>query len=566
MARNFLFSGSVTVPAQRWLARPAWPAQTSAMQDLPPTPAPWDADDAASRLLLGLIAQSTNDGIWDWDLNSGRVYYSPRWLELVGHLPGELPDDISTFQDRLHEDDRDRVRSGIDDYLSGNSADYRMEFRLRHQDGTWRWIMSRGIALREADGRAFRVAGTHTDITDRMRAAERLESEVADRTAELRTARDRAESSAAAKTKFLATASHDIRQPLQAMALLLGSLAPEVQTASGQRTVKAIERSLGASMELLDALLEFIRLDAGAMRAKLANVDLGRLVDSVAESHAAEIARKGLVLKVVASRTVVHTDPQLLARIVRNLISNALKYTEHGSILIGCRRRADKVWLEIWDTGCGIAPEQVKQVFWEFFQGADGRQGGLGLGLAIVERLAGLLKHRIHVRSWQGRGSVFAIEMERSNAFPITDEKAPIIMRDSLLTDRRVALIEDDQAVAAALAHLLEAWGAAVISASTGEFIIEQLGGEAPDLVIADCDLKSDEDGFAVLDRLDRHYGRRLPALVLTGEYDVSALGERNRSNRRVLHKPVWAAVLQAVLHSELTEFATGTEEILVGD
>jgi two-component system, sensor histidine kinase len=566
MARNFLFSGIVTDPAQRWLARPASPAQTSAMHDLPPTPAPWDSDDDASRLLLGLIAQSTNDGIWDWDLNSGRVYYSPRWLELVGYLPGELPGDISTFQDCLHEDDRDRVRSGIDNYLSGHSAEYRMEFRLRHQDGTWRWIMSRGIALREADGRAFRLAGTHTDITDRMRAAERLESEVADRTAELRTARDRAESSAAAKTKFLATASHDIRQPLQAMALLLGSLAPEVQTVSGQRTVKAIERSLGASMELLDALLEFIRLDAGAMRAKLANVDLGRLVDSVAESHVAEIARKGLVLKVVPSRTVVCTDPQLLARILRNLISNALKYTEHGSILIGCRRKADKVWLEIWDTGCGIAPEQVKQVFWEFFQGADGRQGGLGLGLAIVERLAGLLKHRIHVRSWQGRGSVFAIEMERSNALPITDEKAPIMMRDVLLTNRRVALIEDDQAVATALVHLLESWGAAVISASTGEFIIEQLGSQAPDLVIADCDLKSDEDGFAVLDRLDRHYGRRLPALVLTGEYDIGALGERNRSNRRVLNKPVWAAVLQAVLHSELTEFATGTEKILVGN
>jgi PAS domain S-box-containing protein len=536
------------------------------MPDLPPTAAPWDSDDAASRLLLGLIAQSTNDGIWDWDLDTGRVYYSPRWLELVGYLPGELPGDISTFQDRLHEDDRDRVRLSIDDYLSGHSAEYRMEFRLRHQDGSWRWIMSRGIALRQAGGPAFRVAGTHTDITERMRAAERLESEVAERTAELRTARDRAESSAAAKTKFLATASHDIRQPLQAMALLLGSLAPEVRTAAGQRTMLAIERSLGASMELLDALLEFIRLDAGAMRPKLTNVDLGRLVDSVAETHVAEIERKGLVLKVVPSRIVVRTDPQLLGRILRNLISNALKYTEHGRILIGCRRRSGSVWLEIWDTGRGIAPEQLKQVFWEFFQGADVRQGGLGLGLAIVERLAGLLKHRVHVRSWQGRGSVFAIEMERSNSAPPTDEKVPTITRDVLLTGRRVALIEDDQAVALALAQLLEAWGAEVISASTGECVIQQLGSDAPDVVIADCELKDDEDGFAVLDRLDRLYGRRLPALVLTGEYDVSALGQRNRANRRVLHKPVWPAVLQAVLHYELTAFQVGTEDNLVGN
>jgi two-component system, sensor histidine kinase len=536
------------------------------MPDLPATAAPWDSDDAASRLLLGLIAQSTNDGIWDWDLDTGRVYYSPRWLELVGHLPGQLSGDISTFQDRLHEDDRERVRASIDDYLSGQTAEYRMEFRLRHQDGSWRWIMSRGIALRETDGRAFRVAGTHTDITESMRAAERLESEVAERTAELRTARDRAESSAAAKTKFLATASHDIRQPLQAMALLLGSLAPEVRTAAGQRTMKAIERSLGAGMELLDALLEFIRLDAGAMRPKLTDVDLGRLVDSVAETHSAEIARKGLALKVVSSSAVVHTDPQLLGRILRNLISNALKYTEQGTILIGCRHRSGKVWLEIWDSGRGIAPEQLKQVFWEFFQGADVRQGnGLGLGLAIVERLAGLLKHRIHVRSWQGRGSVFAVEMEQGRSRPVADEKAPVVTRDILLAGRSVALIEDDQAVALALAQLLEGWGARVVSAPTGQSMIEQLGRDVPDLIIVDCELGDDEDGFTVLDRLDRLYGRRLPALVLTGDYDVSALGQRNRANRRVLHKPVWPAVLQAVLHYELTASGSVAEESFAG-
>jgi PAS domain S-box-containing protein len=536
------------------------------MPDQQPTAAPWDSDDAASRLLLGLIAQSTNDGIWDWDLDTGRVYYSPRWLELVGYLPGQLPGDISTFQDRLHADDLDRVRLSIDDYLSGHSAEYRMEFRLRHQDGSWRWIMSRGIALRETNGRAFRVAGTHTDITERMRAAERLESEVAERTAELRTARDRAESSAAAKTKFLATASHDIRQPLQAMALLLGSLAPEVKTVAGQRTMQAIERSLGAGMELLDALLEFIRLDAGAMRPKLANVDLGQLIERVAETHAAEVERKGLVLKVVPGRAVVRTDPQLLGRILRNLISNALKYTERGTILIGCRHRSGKVWLEIWDSGCGIAPEQLKQVFWEFFQGADVQQGsGLGLGLAIVERLAGLLKHRVHVRSWQGHGSVFAIEMEPGYSRPDVNERGPTVTRDVLLAGRRVALIEDDQAVASALAQLLEGWGAEVVAAPTGKLIVERLGNDTPDVVIADCELGDDEDGFAALDRLDRLYGRRLPALVLTGDYDVSALGQRNRANRRVLHKPVWPAVLQAVLHYELTASGAGAEDRLAG-
>lgn len=524
------------------------------MADLPPTAAPWDSDDAVSHLLLGLIAQSANDGIWDWDLDTGRVYYSPRWLELVGHLPGELAGDITTFLDRLHDDDRERVREGIDAYLSGLSPEYRMEFRLRHRDSGWRWIMSRGIAIRDADGRPFRVAGTHTDITERVRAAERLENEVADRTAELRAARDRAESSAAAKTKFLATASHDIRQPLQAMALLLGSLAPEVHSAAGQRTMKAIERSLGAGMELLDALLEFIRLDAGAMRPNITNVDLGRLVESVVDTHVAEIARKGLILSVVPNSMTVRSDPQLLGRMLRNLLSNALKYTDRGRIVVGCRHRSGKIWLEVWDTGRGIAPEQLRQVFWEFSQGSDVRQGnGLGLGLAIVERLAGLLKHRIHVRSWKGRGSVFSIEMERGGPSLAMDDVSSTVTRDELLVGRRVALIEDDPAVSNALMQLLKAWGAEVIAAPTGKVVIERLGDRAPDVVIADCELEDEEDGFAVLDRLDRLFGRRLPSLLLTGNYDISALGQRNQANRRVLHKPVWPTVLQAVLRYELT-------------
>lgn len=519
----------------------------------PMTGAPWDKDDAASRSLLGLIAQSTNDGIWDWDLGTGRVYYSPRWLELVGHLPGELPGHIDTFIARLHDDDRDKVRAGIDAYLGGTARDYRMEFRLRHKDGGWRWIMSRGIALAGPDGRPFRLAGTHTDITERVRAAVRLESEVAERTAELRAARDRAELAAAAKTKFLATASHDIRQPLQAMALLLGGLSPEVTSTAGRRTLRAIERSLGASMELLDALLEFSRLDAGALRPHVTAVALDDLLDVVAEPYLAEAARKGLRLTVRPPGIGVRSDPQLLARILRNLLSNALKYTDRGGILVGCRRRGDMLRLEIWDTGCGIPADQQSQVFWEFFQGTGARRsGGLGLGLAIVERLARLLGHRVEVRSRPGRGSVFAIEMAVVAPATPAVVATPARHRDGWLAGRLVAVLEDDQAVAEALSRLLTGWGARVSAGATGAELTASLGWAMPDAVIADCQLGDDEDGFAVLDRLDRQHGRRLPAVVLTGDYDVGTLKRRNRARRRVLHKPVWPAVLEAVLRHEL--------------
>ena len=521
------------------------------------TGAPWDKDDAASRSLLGLIAQSTNDGIWDWDLGTGRVYYSPRWLELVGHLPGELPGHIDTFIDRLHDDDRAIVRAGIDAYLGGRAGEYRMEFRLRHKDGGWRWIMSRGIALAGPDGRPFRLAGTHTDITERVRAAERLESEVAERTAELRAARDRAELAAAAKTKFLATASHDIRQPLQAMALLLGGLAPEVTTPAGQRTLRAVERSLGASMELLDALLEFSRLDAGALRPHVTGVALDDLLDIVVEPYMAEAARKGLRLTLRAPRATVRSDAQLLARILRNLLSNAIKYTDRGGILVGCRRRGDRLRLEIWDTGCGIPADQQRQVFWEFFQGPGARRGGgLGLGLAIVERLARLLGHHIAVRSLPGRGSVFAVEMTLDEpAGPVVPVPA-VAPGFAWLAGRLVAVLEDDVAVAEALARLLAGWGARVAAGTTGAELAASLAGARPDAVIADCQLGDDQDGFAVLDGLDALHGCRLPAVVLTGDYDVGTLKRRNRARRRVLHKPVWPAVLEAVLRHELGEAA----------
>jgi PAS domain S-box-containing protein len=265
------------------------------MDDLPNgAAAPWDREDAASRSLLRLIVQSTNDGVWDWDLETDAVYYSPRWLELIGYLPGELRGHIDTFIERLHPDDRTAVEQSIAEYRAGTRPEYRAELRLRHKDGSWRSILTRGIVLRDGGGRAVRFAGTHTDVTDRVRAAERLETMVTERTTDLRAARDRAELANAATTKFLATASHDIRQPLQAMALLLGGLKGEVATNEGARKLLAIERSLASGMELLDALLEFSKLDAGALRPRLTTVGIGDLFDVINDTFAVEAAQKNL--------------------------------------------------------------------------------------------------------------------------------------------------------------------------------------------------------------------------------------------------------------------------------
>jgi two-component system, sensor histidine kinase len=517
--------------------------------------APWDREDSASRNLVRLIAQSTNDGIWDWNLETDAVYYSPRWLELVGYLPGELPGHMDSFVNLLHPDDRENALRIGQEYLAGARPAFRTEFRLRHKDGSWRWILSRGIALRDGMNRAIRFAGTHTDIDDRIRTAQRLESMVADRTTDLRAARDRAELTAAATTKFLATVSHDIRQPLQAVALQIGSLKNEVSSPEGKRILRATERSLNSGMELLDFLLDYIKLDAGALKPQPTTVSVGSLFEVLSDAFALMAAQKGLDLTVVPTRLAVHSDSQLLGRILRNLVSNAVKYTDRGRILIGCRRHEDRVRIEVWDTGCGIPTESQRQIFWEFMQLREpgGPHGGLGLGLAIVDRLAKLLGHRVELCSWPGRGSVFAVEMPLiSRTSVASGVVASMPASDHPLTSKLVAVIDDDAGVAEALSDLLRVWGATTVCASDSDELLRALAGRRPDAVVADRNLGNAIDGFEVLTQLESQLGGALPALILTGDYDVSDQTRANSAGRRVLHKPVGPDALLAALRSEL--------------
>jgi PAS domain S-box-containing protein len=521
--------------------------------------APWDRTDTVSRELVRLITHSTNDGIWDWNLETNEIYYSPRWLELVGYRPNELPGHYDTFVKLLHPDDRANAEQTIAEYLAGTRPEYRNEFRLQHQDGSWRWIFSHGAALRDSTGRAVRLAGTHTDITDRVRTAERLEAMVEERTVDLEAARDRAVLTATATTKFLATVSHDIRQPLQAMAFQLGGFKNEATTPHGKRSLLAIERSLGSAIELLDHLLEYIKLDAGTLEPKVTTVSVLTLLEGLSDTFNLLAAHKGLRLTILPTRLAVQSDPQLLARILRNLVSNAVKYTDRGRILMGCRRHGECVRIEVWDTGRGIAPQQLRQIFWEFVQLSESgrQQGGLGLGLAIVDRLAKLLGHRLHVRSWPERGSVFAIDMPLargpSPASTVEDESEQ--QSGMPLASKLIAVIDDDKSVSGALARLIRSWGASAVCASDGDELLHALGGRKPDIVIADRNLGKSIDGFTTLNQLEAHWGGALPSLILTGDYDANDLERANSAGRRILHKPVWAESLLQALHFEILNF-----------
>jgi len=521
----------------------------------------WTSPDEHGRTMLQLVATGANDGIWGWDVPTGRSFYSPRWWELIGEAPDAYEPHIDIFYNLLHPDDRDRVLEEIDRFIVGKVTDYRIEFRLRHRNGGYRWILSRGSAVRDAEGRATRIAGTHTDITERVDAAVRLEALVAERTRDLVAARDRAELSAASTTKFLSATSHDVRQPLQAMALLLGSLQGETLSDAGKKTLDGVRRSLIASMELLDDLLEYSRLDAGALRPVIGPVDLQNILPAVVDGFAIDARQRGIRLVVRPTRLVGRTDAQLLARILRNLVSNGLKFTSEGTVLLAARSRGDMIRLEVWDSGTGIAPDMQRQIFWEFVQGRStpgGREGqgvkGLGLGLAIVERLSKLLGHRIGLRSQPGRGSVFWIEIPKQPALshPTTDDPAGGLQMPGLPDDCRVALIENDPDISNAFVGLLRGWGCRVVWARTVEQLLSQIATEAPDLLIADCHLDSMADGFQAFDRLEERFGRAIPGVVLTGDCDFREISKRNHAGRKVLHKPILPDVLNAVLRAGL--------------
>jgi CheY-like chemotaxis protein/nitrogen-specific signal transduction histidine kinase len=395
------------------------------------------------------------------------------------------------------------------------------------------------------------ICGISVDITDLRQTEQALR----ERTIDLQAAREQAELIAAATTQFLATVSHDIRQPFQAVALLLAALEDDVTTTEGKRNLLAIERALGSAMDLLDALLDFIKLDAASLQPHLTAVGIGDVFDVLRDTFSLAAAQKGLAFRVVPSRLAARSDPQLLGRILRNLLSNAIKYTEHGRVLVGCRRRGDHIRIEVWDTGCGIAAEHLQQIFWDFVQVKQpGRtRSGLGLGLAIVDRLAKLLEHRVEVRSWPGRGSVFAVELPAASPTAVSRRIPTSPRRNDIFASKLIAIIDDDESVTKALSALMRLWGATVVTAPHDGHLLRLLAGRRPDLVIADRHLAEGRDGFEALNRLEAELGGTLPALVLTGDYDVHDQDRANLAGRRVLHKPISGNTLHAAVSFELS-------------
>jgi two-component system, sensor histidine kinase len=405
---------------------------------------------------------------------------------------------------------------------------------------------------------------TSTDVTLLAAVAEKASSELARfRDAEiiergqahvqaLSAAKEEADRSNVAKSRFLAAASHDLRQPLHALGLFAGALEDGVRDPEARDLVSKIQDSTRALEEMFDALLDVSRLDAGVMDVHVTDLSLLPLLQRLEAEFTPQAQRKGLRLRVMPSRLAVRSDPVLLSRIMQNLVSNAVRYTDRGRIVVGCRRRGGQVRLEVADTGRGIAPERRGEIFEEFHrvEPDPARTGeGLGLGLSIVERLARLLDHRIEVDSTPGRGSVFRITVPRaSRGAPASEQPAPHAPLH--LGGVSVLVVDDDVTVLDATRQQLERWGCRVRAAPSAVEACdpERLAAASPDVIVADYQLAGGATGIEAIAAIRVMLGRPVPAVLVTGATSPDALGAARAGGFPLLHKPLAPAKLRAAL------------------
>lgn len=383
-----------------------------------------------------------------------------------------------------------------------------------------------------------------------------LERRVVLATAELRSKKEEAETATRAKSRFLAAASHDLRQPIHALGMFVARLAQLPHDRETRHLIGNLEASVRAMQDLLDALLDISRLDADAVRVQLQPVPLAPLFEQLRGALMPVATDKGLRLRVRDSAAWVQSDPTLLHRILLNLVSNALRYTGHGGVLVGCRRGrgGSHLWIEVWDTGVGIPAEHQQDIFREFYQIGNperDRSKGLGLGLNIVDRTARLLGHELKLCSVPGHGTRFRLELPLAPAGDLQALMAAAEQPQQVDDVRglRILVIEDDRQSAQALRGLLDSWGCvvAVVEGLQGALAVVT-GGFVPDLLLSDFRLRAGESGMQTLHSLRTQLERPLPACLMSGDTDPDLIQSCRDAGLPLLHKPVRPAKLRTLI------------------
>jgi signal transduction histidine kinase/ActR/RegA family two-component response regulator len=375
-----------------------------------------------------------------------------------------------------------------------------------------------------------------------------LEGKVEERTRQLEAANQ-------AKSRFIAAASHDLRQPLHALGLFVAQLHGKLRAAERSQLIGRIEDALSAMNELFSALLDISKLDAGATTVNITVFPVAQLLAHAETTFAGAAREKKLSFRAMPSDAWVKSDFILLEQIVFNLITNALRYTRSGGVLVGCRKRGDRLRIEVWDSGIGIPPDQHDKIFGEFYRLGEpdrDRRAGLGLGLAIVDRLCRLLDHPIEVKSTVGKGSVFAVTVPLAPADKRAIE-ASIVPRSqpSLSHDKLVLVIDDDPLVLEGMSGIFRKWGCRVVTADSDSKALKAATAQddVPDLIISDYHLANGRTGIATIEWLRGELSAQIPAFLISGDTDPATLHEAKVKGFYLLHKPVDPMALRAMFN-----------------
>lgn len=387
----------------------------------------------------------------------------------------------------------------------------------------------------------------------------RQRHEVAVLAGRLQVEKDRAVSLGQSRSRFLAAASHDLRQPAHALSLFVEVLNKEPMQPPARRIVQHVRNAVDAMSGMFDALLDISRLDADMLQPELRGVALRPLIDRIAADEAQRAEAKGLVLHCRMPASVhVFTDPILLERILRNLLSNAIRYTAQGSVTLRARVVGERVRITVADTGCGIPKARQQEAFEEFVQLHNperDREKGLGLGLAIVRRLVDLLKLRLALRSAPARGTVFALHLPLAAEAAAAPAASPAPPRERGLAHGDVVIvIDDDLEIQAAMRELIASWGCVVFCARDVEELMPRLMAldRQPRVLVCDYRLRDGRTGLEVVAQLHAAFNDEIPAVVVTGDTDAERLREAAAGGWPVLHKPVTEGQLRAAMEQAL--------------
>ena len=507
---------------------------------------------AVSEQRWQLALEANRDGIWDEDRVSGQVWYSPRWKEMLGYGDDELPSARATFESRLHPEDLPGVLEAFEAFQDQRIPTYSATFRMRHRDGGWRWILSRGAAVRDREGRVIRMVGSHADITE-QRLAEQA----------LRESEARAQAASRAKSSFLANMSHELRTPLSAILGYTRLLARDDHRSAEERT--QLHHILEAGehlLELINDVLSLSKIEAGRLELKPSVFPPKALFSTLEGLFSLSMQAKGLSFRISAAGFPERAegDEAKLRQVLVNLLGNALKFTERGSVLLEARWQRGRCWFTVSDTGPGIAEEDQARIFQAFSQTERGASaGGTGLGLHLSQALVRLMGGEIQLASRPGEGSRFTFELPLPKAEGRPAEGAETGLVTGLVETHRsplVLVVDDRLENRDILQRLLQRVGLRVRVAEDGSRALARWATDRPDLVLMDLRMPG-MDGFAATGAIRGQEAQRAlprtPVIAISASvYDVSLEELKAHGFDDFLVKPIEEDRLFASLETHL--------------